>query len=378
VKTENLRTMTLDEILALPVHPVADLFPMLPKTAGYSEGGRKAETISLTELSDNINQNGLQEPIVLFAREDDNGNPVVLLLDGRNRRAACALIKTPAKFDPDAVPVEDFIGTDEEADEYILALNVDRRDLTTGQRALTALGFWNVRGHGGDRRSDDFQSANLRFESLEAVAARFRVGTRSVEEARAQVKKVNEVQAAVEFSRQEIERQATIEAEAKAALEQAKAAGDESRVRDEAIKAQQAALVRAQEQEKLAERVDEAQKKQAAIEHVKSGQKSLNSLKTVNPGQEIKADDAVARAKERMNKIVTDLLADFADKANTILDDPECKPADREFVRQKMVRLNDFMANMNKLFGNIESVDTLVDPDENRDYWAGVEARNKK
>jgi ParB-like chromosome segregation protein Spo0J len=59
-----------DDMAVIPtgaVHPVANLFPMLPDD-------------ELQELADDIRANGLQHPIVL----DKDG----VLIDGRNRWAA--------------------------------------------------------------------------------------------------------------------------------------------------------------------------------------------------------------------------------------------------------------------------------------------------
>src|SRR5688500_5338011 len=100
MRTENIREVSLEEIIDLPVHPVADIFPLLAESSTDRENGKAdKQTITLAELADSIIANGLQEPIVLF--RDESGN--ILLLDGRNRRAACILGKI------ETVLVEDFI-----------------------------------------------------------------------------------------------------------------------------------------------------------------------------------------------------------------------------------------------------------------------------
>jgi ParB-like chromosome segregation protein Spo0J len=91
---------------AREVHPVADLFPMLADD-------------ELAELAADIQERGLLQPIVL----DADGR----VLDGRNRLAACAL----AEVEPEFVTYE---GHD--PDGYALAVNVQRRSLTKGQRAM--------------------------------------------------------------------------------------------------------------------------------------------------------------------------------------------------------------------------------------------------
>jgi len=103
----------------LPVHPVADLFPMLPAD-------------ELRELAEDIAQRGLLQPIVL----DPDGR----VLDGRNRLAACGM----AGIEPD---FETYAGDDPAG--YALAVNVQRRQLTKGQRAVVVV------------RAQDFSGKNL-------------------------------------------------------------------------------------------------------------------------------------------------------------------------------------------------------------------------
>jgi hypothetical protein len=89
----------------LPVHPAADVFPMLTDE-------------ELDELADDIKGNGLLQPLII-----KDG----VLIDGRNRREACRR----AGIEPRC---EELNGTDPVA--YILATNVNRRHLTKGQRAM--------------------------------------------------------------------------------------------------------------------------------------------------------------------------------------------------------------------------------------------------
>jgi ParB-like chromosome segregation protein Spo0J len=90
-------------------HPVAALFPML-------------EGDDLTALAEDIAQRGQLHPIVL----DDEGR----ILDGRNRYAACLLAGVEPEF-------TDYDGDD--PDGYALAVNAQRRDLTSGKRAVIAV-----------------------------------------------------------------------------------------------------------------------------------------------------------------------------------------------------------------------------------------------
>lgn len=92
------------------VHPYADKFPMLPED-------------ELAELAESIRANGLRQPIVV--------TPDGLILDGRNRNAACEL----AAVAPDTVVYE---GAD--LAEYVIDANITRRNMSTGARAMaTAL-----------------------------------------------------------------------------------------------------------------------------------------------------------------------------------------------------------------------------------------------
>lgn len=99
------------------VHPVADLFPMLPDD-------------ELRELAEDIKANGLLESIKL----DAEGR----VLDGRNRLAACELAGVEPRF-------EDYAG--EDPAQYALSVNLARRHLNKGQRAMIAAKWWSVSDH---------------------------------------------------------------------------------------------------------------------------------------------------------------------------------------------------------------------------------------
>lgn len=113
------------DVFNIPVFPVADLFPMIP-------------TDELAELAEDIQENGLQEPIVIAKL-----NGEWLLVDGRNRLAACQLAGiTPHYRILDSDPTA-----------YVLSANVHRRHLTKGQAAMgVALAYPDAQ-HGGDRKS---------------------------------------------------------------------------------------------------------------------------------------------------------------------------------------------------------------------------------
>jgi len=94
----------------LEPHPLSNLLPMMSEA-------------ELRKLRADILEVGLKEPIMLFEGK---------ILDGRNRYQACR--------DLDIQPtLEEFHGTEEEALDYVLAKNVQRRQLTASQKAIVAL-----------------------------------------------------------------------------------------------------------------------------------------------------------------------------------------------------------------------------------------------
>lgn len=96
--------------MTLTAHPYADKFPMLPEA-------------ELAELAESIAANGLRNPIVLTT----DG----LILDGRNRAAACVMLG----IEPETVVYEG-----DDLAEYVIDCNVTRRNMSTGARAMaTAL-----------------------------------------------------------------------------------------------------------------------------------------------------------------------------------------------------------------------------------------------
>jgi ParB-like chromosome segregation protein Spo0J len=95
------------------IHPYADMFPMLPDA-------------DLDALAADISSNGQRHPILLTF----DG----VLVDGRNRLEACKRAGVPPKFRTiDADPVG-----------YIISANMQRRDLTQGQKAHLAVAALTV------------------------------------------------------------------------------------------------------------------------------------------------------------------------------------------------------------------------------------------
>lgn len=99
--------MNIADLLKLPIHPLADAFPLMSKN-------------DTMELAQDIEENGLLDNLVLW--ED-------CLLDGRNRLNA--LIQTNMS----EVQVSVFEGSEYNAVSYIWSVNMKRRHIDTGQRA---------------------------------------------------------------------------------------------------------------------------------------------------------------------------------------------------------------------------------------------------
>lgn len=105
--------------MELLVHPAANIFPMI------SDG-------ELKEMATSIQAYGLQEKIAVIREGDD-----VIIIDGRNRRAALNLLNVK-----DDTIVENY--TTEvslsafSVEEYVLMKNIERRNLTGPQRKKLA------------------------------------------------------------------------------------------------------------------------------------------------------------------------------------------------------------------------------------------------
>jgi hypothetical protein len=132
------------EMSAMEFHPLADLFPMLE--AGGAD-----------ELAADIRANGLRQVIVTFEGK---------VLDGRNRYRACLAAGVEPRF-------KEFEGDDPLG--YVISLNLTRRHLNDGQRAMVAARIEMLK-HGGDRRSQD---ANLHLGRADA-AKMMNISPRSV------------------------------------------------------------------------------------------------------------------------------------------------------------------------------------------------------
>jgi ParB-like chromosome segregation protein Spo0J len=88
-------------------HDLADAFPLM-----FGD--------DLKGMAESIKANGQLRPIDLYQDR---------ILDGRNRYLGCIAAKVEPIF-------REFVGDDEAALQYVLAMNLDRRDLDADQRAL--------------------------------------------------------------------------------------------------------------------------------------------------------------------------------------------------------------------------------------------------
>lgn len=90
------------------------------------------------ELKAGIEQKGYlpDEPVVIFEGK---------ILDGRHRYKACGEIGIQA-------PTRLFEGTEEDAKNYVISKNLDRRHLTTGQRGVAALRLLDYEGAEAKKR----------------------------------------------------------------------------------------------------------------------------------------------------------------------------------------------------------------------------------
>ena len=99
----------MNSVEDLKPHRLAELFPLLPMP-------------ELTDLAEDIRTHGLREPLVVYQGK---------ILDGRNRYQACALAEVEPR-------IRHFDGSDTEARDLVLSLNLHRRHLNESQRAMIA------------------------------------------------------------------------------------------------------------------------------------------------------------------------------------------------------------------------------------------------
>jgi ParB-like chromosome segregation protein Spo0J len=141
-------------------HPVADIFPMMSDR-------------ELTDLTDDIREHGLREPIWLHR----DGR----IVDGRNRYLACgqlALRDAAAGTERPVLATRTFEGDDSELVSFVVSLNLKRRHLSEAQRSMV-----------GGRIADMHQGArtdlvSIDTKSLDEAAEIMNVGRASVARAK--------------------------------------------------------------------------------------------------------------------------------------------------------------------------------------------------
>jgi ParB-like nuclease domain len=133
---------TTVEINGRPVHPVANLFPMMTDE-------------ELADLAADIKANGLIQPIVI----DYKG----LLIDGRNRAKACEI----AGIEP---AVRMFEGDDPRA--FILSMNLKRRHMSAGQQAMAQAMIYPEPEKGGRGKKSKNSTETLGFSAMRLSQAR--------------------------------------------------------------------------------------------------------------------------------------------------------------------------------------------------------------
>lgn len=108
-----MKKMLISELIKMPIFPYADVFPHLPEE-------------EMKELAQDLECQGQHHPIIIY---ND------MILDGRNR------VRAFQGTNIQEAVVEYFEGTEFQAVEMVRALNILRRHLTVGQRALAALAY---------------------------------------------------------------------------------------------------------------------------------------------------------------------------------------------------------------------------------------------
>jgi len=107
-------------------HKFADLFPMMTDA-------------EIAELASDIRANGQKTPIYV----DQDGK----ILDGRNRLAACTMIRVKPIF-------ETFRGADEEKLAFVASQNIHRRHLTVNDKARIAVEMKGIHDLQAKQRSE--------------------------------------------------------------------------------------------------------------------------------------------------------------------------------------------------------------------------------
>lgn len=314
-----IKLVSLDYVRDLPVMELANEYPMLSDDQE-------------TDLIASVEANGIREPLILFEET---------LLDGRNRLASAI------KCELEEIPVRYFTGSVEEAEDLIIDLNEKRRHLLPVQRAYIA----------------------DKHRAIVAGRAKLRKLATQKNNAAEEIRADTPSSGGSDLNQETGETREILAKKHNAGKNAIDTVQKIRRVSEETMQDPDS------EGEVLTPR---AIKANAVLTKMQKGTITISdAVKNVfgEPGQDINPDDQskISTAKARMSKVVTDLLNDFGNCASILMD--VGNEVDQEFVSAKMHRLNGFISEMNAKYGAIVT-DNLLDPDENRDYWSDVEARN--
>lgn len=141
----------------MEAHEYANIFPMLSPE-------------KLSELADDIKENGLLDPIIRYQGK---------ILDGRNRLLACEQSGIRPRFD-------EFGGDDDAALSFVMSKNLKRRHLTTGEAAMIGARYATLK-HGTNQYKVD-RSADRPSTSNAEAAAMVEVSEKSIRRAKKVIK----------------------------------------------------------------------------------------------------------------------------------------------------------------------------------------------
>ena len=315
-----IKMVSLDYVQGLPVMELANEYPLLVDDQE-------------TDLIASVEANGIREPLILFEGQ---------LLDGRNRLGAAG------KVELEEIPVREFVGTIEEAEDLIIDLNEKRRHLLPVQRAYIADKHRAiVAKRSKERMSLGGSEGNTKRWGTESPMPEEGIPDEKGPTREILAKKHNAGKNAIDTVQR-------IRRVAEETMDDPDGEGEVLTPR--AIKAS------------------------SVLNKMQKGTITISdAVKNVfgDPGQEINPDDQskISTAKARMGKIVTDLINGFGESAQVLMSTGN--EVDQEYVRAKVFRLKGFIDSMTSKYGEASEFDNMLDPDENRDYWSEVEARNQ-
>ena len=143
-------------------HPFCEIFPLM-------------EGEEFKELTDDIKQHGLREPIWTFSG---------LILDGRNRFLACQKANIKPVF-------RAYVGTEQQALALVLSENTHRRHMTIQQRAMVAARIATLSKGSNQHSSRELSSSEtpIKIASQEQAAEKMDISLASVKRAKKVVEK---------------------------------------------------------------------------------------------------------------------------------------------------------------------------------------------